>query len=102
MTQELINHINNNLSPKYQLVIGNLSKQYVDVPQNITKSTKYVALYKIGDDEAYDDWYYNEFNVETLENWCYRNSFVDRDNPFGYEFKEISQIVSKSLKNYIN
>lgn len=102
----LISHINEYLLPKFKLVVDDLSEKYINVEKNITKSTKCVSLYKIGDNVPYDVWYYNEINLELLHKWCYTNSFKDRDRDvdkfLAYEYKEICQKIKLSLDNYKN
>lgn len=99
--EKLISHINKYLLPKFKLVVKEISEQYVNVSRNTTNSTKAVVLYKISNDEVYTDWYYNEFNLEELNDWCYRNSFIDRDQEpsVSYEFNDISQKIKISLNN---
>lgn len=102
MTDELISHINKYLSPDFKLVVEEIPEEYVNMSRNTTKSTKAVVLYKISNDEVYTDWYYNEFNLEKLNDWCYRHSFIDRDQEpsVAYEFKDISQRIKSSLIEY--
>lgn len=102
MTEELISHINKYLSPKFKMVVEEIPEQFVNVSRNMTKSTKAVLLYKISSNEVYVDWYYNKFNLEELDDWCYRKSFIDRDQEpsLAYEFKDISQRIKSSLVEY--
>jgi hypothetical protein len=99
---KLISHINRYLSPDFKLVVENIPEEFINVGRNITNSTKAVVLYKVSDNEVYADWYYNEFNLKKLDDWCYRHSFIDRDQEpsLAYEFKDISQRIRLSLKEY--
>lgn len=99
----LIKHINNYLSPKYELTVHDIPTEYINVSRNITKSTKCVTLNKKGgSDDIYSDWYYGEFNSKNLEEYCYRMSFIDRDMDvsLSYEFKDISQRIKSALDNF--
>lgn len=66
MIQEtLINKVTLALQPNYQLVVSDIPEQYINVPQNTTKSTQCIEIRK--DNETYIDFYYNEFNLTKIK-----------------------------------
>jgi len=98
-TDSLINHINNYLAPKYELTVHNIPVEFI----NVSINTKCVTLSKKGNsDNIYSDWYYDEFNLKNLDEYCYRMSFIDRDMDvsLAYEFKDISQRIKSALNNF--
>lgn len=98
--EQLLTKLNDALTPKFKAVIGDIPADYIDVPANTSKSTKYVGI-ENNEGETYLDWYFDTFSIDTVKNEMERVlSHRDRDmDPItAGEFSYIAQRTLAVLK----
>lgn len=93
---QLINKVTKALQPQYQLVVSDIPKQYINVPQNTTKSTQCIEIKK--DNETYIDFYFNEFTPTKIKeeaNFWLNHKDRDIDHITMAHFKTIANILNQ-------